>query len=740
MDLPSFLLIDNYDSFTYNLAQMLWRVTGVCPTVVRNDEYRWRQLATEGFDGIVISPGPGRPDQPRDFGVSRDAIRHARAPVLGVCLGHQGIALAFGGGVRLAPEPVHGRLSRIQHDGRGLFAGLPQGFAAVRYHSLMAVALSDALRAVAWTPDGLLMGLRAVDRPVHGVQFHPESVSTEYGERLLANFARLCEPRRAAGAAPRVVRTGPKAGSREPAVAGPEASPREDRRRRLRIRSRRLPGAVDAESAFARLYGDSRWAFWLDSSLIVEGYSRFSFMGDPSGPLGHVVDFDAAAGAVTIRDRTKSVRQETTDIFTWFSSRLSEVDIDAAGLPFEFAGGYVGCFGYESKPSSDFSRKRASGPEAAFLFCDRFIAIDHQEDVTWLVELTAAGDAAEDEEWLRATAQALQSLQPLDEPRPDDPGGFVRFTPRHSRSAYLARIDSCREAIREGESYEICLTNTFTGTPAPDPLTVYRVLRRINPAPFAALLRLGDRSVASSSPERFLRMDTDGWLEAKPIKGTARRDADPDADAACRKELAESSKDRAENLMIVDLLRNDLGVVAAPGTVCVPKLMDIESYATVHQMVSTVRARLDDRHSPLEAVRAAFPGGSMTGAPKARTMEIIDALEEGARGFYSGAIGFLSVTGAFDLSIAIRTVVIDRDRVHIGAGGAITWLSDRDAEYEEMLLKARAPMQAVAAAVTGDPGAYAIEAEPGLRYPKDERAGAGDRPRLPEPAITEKTA
>ena len=256
----------------------------------------------------------------------------------------------------------------------------------------------------------------------------------------------------------------------------------------------------------------------------------------------------------------------------------------------------------------------------------------------------------------------------------------------------------------------------------PEPFDLYRLLRRRNPAPFAAYLKLGELTVLSSSPERFLSVDRDRRVQARPIKGTAPRSNDPARDAELREELRSDEKTFAEHLMIVDLLRNDLGRVCEVDSVRVPQFMVVEPYTTVHQMISTITGVLDRERTPLECVRACFPGGSMTGAPKLRTMSIIDDIEREARGVYSGAIGYFGLDGSVDLSIVIRTIVMRPGATTIGAGGAIVMQSDPEEEFDEILLKARAPMSAIAQAVTGEDTAdtWTIQLQP-------DAAAAGSR-------------
>ena len=271
--------------------------------------------------------------------------------------------------------------------------------------------------------------------------------------------------------------------------------------------------------------------------------------------------------------------------------------------------------------------------------------------------------------------------------------------PRHDKAAYLDRIAACIEQIYEGESYEICLTNTITARADIDPRETYSWLRRISPVPYGALLEFADDvSILCVSPERFLSVGRDGVVESKPIKGTRPRGASPAEDEALRRDLAGHEKDRAENLMIVDLIRNDLNTVCEIGSVHVPKLFDVETYAPVHQLVSTVRGTLRPEVSAVGCVRATFPGGSMTGAPKIRTMQIIDRLEAGPRGFYSGALGWFGLSGAADLNIVIRTLTAADGQVSFGVGGAIVALSDAEDEYEETVVKSRAMVTATLAA------------------------------------------
>jgi para-aminobenzoate synthetase len=691
------LLIDNYDSFTFNLFQLLAAVNREDPIVVRNDEATWAELEALSFDNIVISPGPGRPEHSKDFGVCKEAIEDAQVPVLGVCLGHQGLAHFSGGAVVHAPEVMHGRLSPVFHDESPLYAGIPQGFQAVRYHSLCVAQPPPAcLQVTAWTADGVVMGLAHRERPLWGVQFHPESICTNDGRQLIQNFLALTEQDRGERPPRPRLRSTRRASSVLPTGRRPTDSgqPPQD----LKLELRRLDLLYDPERVFCHLFAHERHAFWLDSSKVSDARSRFSFIGASGGPLSSVVTYDVAAGEVQVaRPHGTEVRRES--IFDYLDRELCRLGTVGAELPFDLTCGFVGYLGYELKADCEGSlAHRSPLPDAAFVFADRLIAFDHLEQSTYVVCLTDPNTAAAGEQWVKGVRQRLDALPPL--PALDIPPDGVVDSPvefRLSRSyeTYIEDINRCKDYLTEGETYEVCLTNKLWTYASVEPLRLYRVLRHINPAPFSAFLRLDDAAVASSSPERFLKIHPDGWVEAKPIKGTCSRGHDPEEDRRLSEHLRTDEKNRAENLMITDLLRNDLGIVCDIGTVHVPHLMEVESYETVHQLVSTVAGHLREELGATDCIRACFPGGSMTGAPKKRTMEIIDELENEPRGVYSGAIGYLGLSGAADFNIVIRTIVMYDGSASIGTGGAIVMQSDAEEEYEEILLKSEAPMRAI---------------------------------------------
>jgi para-aminobenzoate synthetase len=713
------LLVDNHDSYTYNVFHLLAAASGEEPMVVNNDAVSWRVLTRMDFDAIVLSPGPGHPSRWHDFGVCSDILQKSEVPVFGICLGHQGIGNLLEGTVNRAPKAMHGRLSRVMHEGKGLFKDVPQGFSVVRYHSLAITSPPGPDGSiVAWSDDGVVMGVEHTKRPIWGVQFHPESISTEYGLKIAENFFDMaaryqCPDARPAGRATIV----PRSGKPAPQAAAQEAGAE------LELRMRTLDGQAPTEHVYERLFAQHDPAFWLDSADAPTWLAQCSYMGTSAGPDRCFVSYDVDSGEVAVnRGGVETVEHKS--IFDYLQREMGRIEVDPPeGVERGLVGGYVGYLGYELKADCGSPNVHSSDlPDAAMMLANRVVAVDHTNDKTYLFAL-CRGEEPEAELWLDAAEDLIAraiAAPPAERPLapPSDPGGHVSFQSGRGRSRYLADIVKSQAELLAGESYEVCLTDQFSTDASPEPFELYRQLRRSNASPFSVFLQFGENAIVSSSPERFISVDRQRQVMARPIKGTVQRVADPAQDAAVRRELEEDEKTYAEHLMIVDLLRNDLGVVCDVDSVEVPDLMVVEPYATVHQMVSTIVGRLEDGRSPVDCVRATFPGGSMTGAPKERTMEIIDDLEGEARGVYSGSIGYFGADGHTDLNIVIRTIVMRPGRTTIGAGGAIVMQSDPQEEFDEILLKARAPMAAIARTITGSeaPGeAWSVELEPAAR-------------------------
>ena len=468
---------------------------------------------------------------------------------------------------------------------------------------------------------------------------------------------------------------------------------------------RPLPFAVNCEEAYPLLTGGAEYSFWLDSAREESPMSVASYVGVVPAQLSPL-RVDSARAAAESGGEDPFAQLEAA------LARAPRVHPDTAaatGLPAGLRGGYVGYFGYEARAAMGLEHghpvpgylpaHEAPTPDSLWLPAVRYLVHEHARPGaaarSWLVG---------DESWCEAAERLLSAAgeraseiasdsTPVNTPELTEPLLF----PAPAAEAYMDSVRASQHEIYEGNSYEVCLTaQTSARIPNPSPelfFELYRRQRAHNSAPYAAYLRCGDFSVLSSSPERFLSVDTHRNAQTKPIKGTVPRGATPEEDAAAAAWLRTDEKTRAENLMIVDLLRNDLSTVSDPASVRVPVLMGVESYSTVHQLVSTVSSRLREGISAVAAARACFPGGSMTGAPKPSTMQIIEGLEGRARGVYSGALGFVSTDGSANLSIVIRTLVAHDDgTVTLAAGGAIVADSDPTAEYEEMLTKLRAAL------------------------------------------------
>lgn len=469
----------------------------------------------------------------------------------------------------------------------------------------------------------------------------------------------------------------------------------------------KLPLEADVPALFEGL-SSRPYSFLLDSGLLVSGLGRYSLMGaDPF---------------LVMRSRGKRIWLERQGKKTALAGAplqklktlLNRYRFLPVGSPLPFCGGAVGYFSYdlgrilEKLPSTAEDDLRT--PDLCLGFYDAAAVVDRAAEEVWAVSTgfpeTNSGAArrrAEERlaEISRLLTAGLRQGREGDAffPAPED-GALRGDKGEFALSAHFDDADYCRavrrvkDYIAAGDIFQVNLSQRFSLPRVVEPWPLYRRLRAVNPAPMAAYLNFGEFQVVCSSPERFLKVEG-RRVETRPIKGTRPRAKDPAEDARLREELWNSEKDRAELVMIVDMERNDLGRVCRPGSVRVPELYRLEEYATVFHLVSTVEGELAPGKDVVDLLAAAFPGGSISGAPKVRAMEIIEELEPVRRGIYTGAIGYLGFDGNADLNIVIRTLIFKDDRIYFQVGGGITIDSDPLAEYVETLDKARALVRAL---------------------------------------------
>jgi para-aminobenzoate synthetase component 1 len=471
---------------------------------------------------------------------------------------------------------------------------------------------------------------------------------------------------------------------------------------------REIDDGPSAEQVFSRI-AHLPYAVWLDSASHDPETGRYSFVAcQPFAVLRSLrgqAEWETTTG---VHRATKSVLQELDEA-------LERWRVDAVSVPVPFCGGCAGFFGYEL--ASEFETIPRIDvhdhdlPDLELAFYDVVIGWDHETDRCFVIS-TGRPETGESGRqrvrdrlnetlgWMEDGAPANlfgpSSRSALTIP-PDSDATADRQIPGQewlsstmTASEYATAVETVIDNIRHGEVYQVNLSQRFSTPCEAGTLELYRDLRRQSPAPFGAVFRASGASILSSSPERFLRVDRARGIETRPIKGTRPRGEDTGTDQALASELVSSDKDRAENLMIVDLLRNDLSKVCLPGSVRVPGLFQLESWATVHHLVSIVTGQLRPEVTAGEVVQATFPSGSVTGAPKIRAMEIIADLECVARGPYCGAIGYIAFDGQMDLSVAIRILMLSEGRATYHAGGGVVYDSDPEDEYRETLAKSRA--------------------------------------------------
>lgn len=456
------------------------------------------------------------------------------------------------------------------------------------------------------------------------------------------------------------------------------------------------------------LFGPDEPAFLLESTLRDSRQGRFSFLaGRPLATLRARASSESGAPH-------KLEMSWASGSKSWSGEALSSLRDGLAALrplpstPPEdvpFLGGAIGYLGYELLHTREQIPAKvapaSAPPDMIWAFVDEVLSVDHEQGRAFL-SVTARADNEAQAEWraelrvfeLMARVRRLEASlrhRPCASPSREAPA----FESELKRERYIEKVETAQEHILAGDVFELCLTRRISSVQSDlSAEALYLVLREESPAPFAAYLRFPEAEIISASPERFLRLEPGGRVESRPIKGTRPRGSSPERDLELRNDLQTSEKDRAENLMIVDLVRHDLGRVAEFGSVRVEDLLKVETYRTVYQLVSTIQAQLRPGLDVTDLIGAAFPGGSMTGAPKIEAMKLIHQLEHSRRGIYSGALGYIDHRGGADLAMVIRSAVKSNGRFELGVGGAIVSDSEPSAEWQESEDKALGLMRA----------------------------------------------
>ncbi|AJQ26446.1 aminodeoxychorismate synthase component I [Pelosinus fermentans] len=457
---------------------------------------------------------------------------------------------------------------------------------------------------------------------------------------------------------------------------------------------REITSDYSAEEVYA-LFSNEENSVFLDSAMDVENMGRYSFVGrDP------FLLFTSKDARITIQDDAGK-RSVAGNSFTILKELLAQYSTEKLPHYPPLAGGIIGYFGYEMgyllEDIAKNQHKDKNLPDCCFGFYDTILIFDQHEKKTYIAS-TGFPEKNEKERLGRANRRIDEWLELMQQASflgvPHQPIPQGTYTSHFTKESYCSMVEKAIAYIGAGDIFQVNVSQRFSADLTVSPFELYRYLRYINPAPFASYLNFGEVVVASTSPERYLRLEN-RRIETRPIKGTRPRGSDKHSDSQLRQELLASEKDQAELVMIIDLERNDLGRVCAFGSVHVPDLIRLEEYPTVFHLVSTVTGELTKDKGILDAVMASFPGGSITGTPKVRAMEIIAELEPVKRGIYTGSIGYIDFNGDADLNIVIRTIVIQGGQAYFQVGGGIVADSVPELEYIETLDKALALMKAL---------------------------------------------
>ncbi|MFA6436590.1 MAG: chorismate-binding protein, partial [Candidatus Gracilibacteria bacterium] len=589
------LLIDNYDSFTYNLYQQLERL-GADVVVKKNDEITIGQIKREGYDAIVISPGPKKP---KDSGISCDVVRefYKTKPILGVCLGHQCIGEVFGSNVVRAPCVMHGKVSSVEHEGIGIFRTAKNPFNVARYHSLILDRTPKDFIQTARTRDGIIMGIQHKKYPVFGVQFHSESFLTQGGDILIRNFLKLvprqegkenfCEPGTQRS---EVSHSGfLNSNSMDPSSLQDCGSAECPTPMRTKILPVPIAFNFDPLQLFQKLQKTEKKVAFLYTGKLEQ---------------------NEAWSILAFNPKKTFIGMQDDDVFKKLKQKISaQKTKNPHKLP--FCGGWIGSFSYDIGYSLFNLKKNTKNPDllplATLHYYDQFVCFNHR---TKKIFSTVP-------KLIKAIWQREISMQKKLDP--------LHFTPEMPQKTYDHAFEKIKNYILEGDIYQVNLTHRLTAPFKGDLRTLFVRLCEKNPAPLSAYFEADDFTILSASPERFLTL-RDRTVFTFPVKGTRPRGKTLIQDEKFKNDLLANEKETAELNMITDLLRNDIGQTCAIGSVKVVRHRALQKCPTVWHTYSEIRGTLRSEYNALDLLKSCFPGGSITGCPKKRAMEVIDEL------------------------------------------------------------------------------------------------------------------
>ncbi len=746
----SCLLIDNYDSYTHILYQYLWELSGQKPLFRTHDQIDFEELGRLDITSIVISPGPGHPSRHEDFGNCAELIRrNSNTPILGVCLGMQGLAWVAGAEVGASPKVMHGKYSQVHYTDHFLFSALPNPFRAVRYHSLVINQhnLPASIRVIAHAEDdGQIMAIEMSGKPHWGLQFHPESIGTQGGKQILKNFLFHCDlienanaiiAQKSNGAWDDTPNTKAEINIEKKFQGQSKGQIATDLARvKLRVNwNRQAETSENPESLFDKQFRSWPCHVWLDyqgssagrhdqasvttsaltksskSSIMASGRQTWEFNKDSSQLITWQQTKTRLLNKLTSHSLKGFWKKGNSDPFSAMGAWIESLDIEwLNGKPppeLDIKPGLLGYWAYECRHWAFGSRDEISNqwedwPLACFLIPEQMAFYKVYDE-----PFKSPNESITELYWLELNWEGIEpspsvTLESRKSHRaasaPDSPASLYTSDISYAipdRNRYQSQFAALKQHLKAGNIYQACLCTELKIEAQFEPWKLYQILRQSNPAPYNAYYRLPYGHIASASPECFLSLDTNGRLESRPIKGTRPRGSNELEDKALRDELHNGKKEHSENLMILDLIRNDFGRVCERGTVQVPQQMVVEAHPTVYQLVSTVVGHLRSDSSAWNVLQACFPGGSMTGAPKLRAMKILAELENQPRGIYSGAMGFHGLDGSMELAMSIRSLVECEAYWSLSCGGAILAESEMEAEFQETLWKAFGSIRAL---------------------------------------------